>query len=83
MTREDLAEILQPVQDAGMNALATAAAVLVAGVLSGYRRTGRETQEDILRQVVAEAWRLHDIGVAEAQARTGRPLGLEPMRGLH
>ena len=83
MTRDELADILQPVQDAGINAIATAAAALVAQTLSGYRRLGRKHQEVILRQVVAEAWRLHDAGVAAEQARTGRPLGLAPGGRLH
>lgn len=83
MTRDELAEVLQPVQDAGINAIATAAAALLAQTLSGYRRLGRDQQEAILKQVVDEAWRIHDAGVAEAQASTGRPLGLAQMRGVH
>lgn len=83
MTRAELADVLQPVQDAGINAIATAAATLLAQTLTGYRRMGREHQEAILKQMVDEAWRIHDAGVAKEQVRTGRPLGLAPMRGLH
>lgn len=83
MTRDDLAEILQPVQDAGVGAIATAAATLLAVTLSAYRRLGREQQEAVLRQVVAEAWRIHDAGVAAEQMKTGLPLGLVPLRPTH
>jgi hypothetical protein len=83
MTRSELADALQPVQDAGINAIATAAATLLAQTLSGYRRMVRAHQEAILKQMVAEAWRIHDAGVAKERVRTGRPLGLQVMRGLH
>lgn len=83
MTREELATILYPVQEAGINAVATAAATLLAHTLSGYRRLGRAHQEVILKQMVDEAWRIHDVCVAQEEARTGMPLGLPPMKGLH
>jgi hypothetical protein len=83
MTRDDLATILQPIQNAGVDTTATAAAVLCAAVLSGYRRLGREEQAAILAQVTAEAWWIHDAAVTAEQTMTGRPLGLMPLRGLH
>lgn len=79
MTRLDLEHILRPIHEAGITAIQTAAAVLLAQALSGYRRVGREVQEDVLRQIVAEAWRLHDAGCAVRQAETGLPMGLAPL----
>jgi hypothetical protein len=83
MTREEMGDILVPIQSAGVNAMATAGATLVAAVLTAYRRLGREHQEMILRQITTEAWRIHDVGVAKEAERTGLPLGLKPMKGVH
>ena len=83
MTREEMADILDPIQNAGVNAMATAGATLVGTVLTAYRRLGREHQEMILRQITTEAWRLHDLAVAKETDATGLPLGLKPMQGTH
>ncbi len=81
MTAAQLAAILQQIKDAGMPALHTGAAAMLAAVLTGYRRLGHGVQEDILRQVIAEAWRMHDASVAAEQAATGLPMGLAPLKG--
>ena len=80
MTGDELAAILQPIKEAGMPALHTGAAVMLASVLSGYRRLGRAVQDDVLRQIIAEAWRMHDAGCAVAAAETGLPMGLAPLK---
>jgi hypothetical protein len=83
MTREEMFEILEQIQDAGVNAMATAGATLVGTVLTAYRRLGREHQEIILRQITTEAWRLHDLAVAKEADLSGLPLGLKPLKGSH
>lgn len=81
MTYQELLNTVAPLQNAGADAIATGAALLLAAALSGHRRAGRTEQDHILRQIVAEAWRMHDAGVAAAQAETGSPMGLRVSEG--
>lgn len=79
MTYQELLTIVAPLQHSGINAIARGAALLLAAALSGYRRLGRAEQERVLRQIIAEAWRMHDAGVAAEQAATGLPMGLRAL----
>lgn len=79
MTYQELLNTVAPLQQAGTDAISTGAALLLAAALSGHRRAGRAEQDHILCQIVAEAWRMHDAGVAAAQAETGLPMGLRPL----
>lgn len=65
MTPEELAKTLQPVQNAGVDVTATAAAALISALISGYRHLGEEQQSRLIQLVVDEAWRLHDAAAME------------------
>lgn len=65
MSPDDLATILTPIQDVGIEVMATAAAAMIASTISAYRHLGEAHQERMIALIVTEAWRLYDAAVAE------------------
>ena len=82
MTPNQLADILEPIQEAGLDVMATAASGMMASVLSAYRYFPREKQEYIVQLMVQESWRLLDAAIAE-EARIKAALVLPENRSVH
>jgi hypothetical protein len=61
---DDLANLLQPVQEAGIDVMATAAATLLASVICNLCPAH---QERMIALIVTEAWRFYEGALAEEQ----------------
>lgn len=77
MTPDDLAQILQPISDAGIDATATAAAALIASAMGCYRHLGEAQQERLIELIVNEGWRMYNHAV-EREQKIQRALAVKP-----
>lgn len=82
MTPDELSRLLAPVEAAGIEVSATAAAALIAAVISSYRHLGAEQQGRIAGLVVSEAWRMYEALIAE-EARVRAALVEDPHGSVH
>lgn len=77
MTPEELANVLQPVQEAGIDVAATAAAALMASVISAYRDRGEEHQIMMMEMIVQKSWQFYH-GAAERERKIKAALVEKP-----
>lgn len=82
MSPDELAKLLQPISDAGIEITATAAAALLASIMGCYREQGEAQQTRMIEFIVSEADRMYRMAV-EREQKIKRAIAMKPSGSVH
>lgn len=82
MTPDQLADLLEPITKEGTDVTATAAAALIAAMISGYRHLGEEHQVRLIQLTINESWRMYNAAV-ERENKMNRAIMAPPSGSVH